>query len=445
MASVSPPKPWERAGASGNALSSAPIAGNPVASTAMTSPSAGNPATASTTSAPELPSRPSALNSVVNTNASNYSPYGASRFGTSPYGGYGGMSAYSSPYSRFGSMGSMYGGYGGMGGMYGGMGGMGGMYGGMPGQDPNDPNSLTNSFSQSTQATFQMIESIVGAFGGFAQMLESTYMATHSSFFAMVSVAEQFGNLRTTLGSALGIFTIIRWFRTLIAKLTGRPPPADATALTPAAFAAFMGGRSAPITLPDGSPAPAKPSKKPFFMFLVAVFGLPYLMGKLIKALARSQEERRQQLAGPNGEPQSASLDPAKLDFCRLLYDYSPETQESNGIDLAVKKGDIVAVLSKSDPMGNASEWWRCRARDGRVGYLPGPYLETIQRRPNQQAITSGSAPASRTNSISGVISTDRTKSLTSVPKSAGDQPPELKGKMGDISPESFQKSTFYS
>lgn len=76
----------------------------------------------------------------------------------------------------------MYGGYGGYGGMYG---GMGGMYGaGMPG-DPNDPNSLTNSFSQSTQATFQMIESIVGAFGGFAQMLESTYMATHSSFFGM--------------------------------------------------------------------------------------------------------------------------------------------------------------------------------------------------------------------------------------------------------------------
>lgn len=83
----------------------------------------------------------------------------------------------------YGGMGGMYGG--GMGGMYGGSpygGGMGGMYGGgmgMPGQDQ----SLTQSFSQSTQATFQIIESIVGAFGGFAQMLESTYMATHSSFF----------------------------------------------------------------------------------------------------------------------------------------------------------------------------------------------------------------------------------------------------------------------
>lgn len=357
-------------------------------------------------------------------------------------GSMGGMGGYSSPYSRFGSMGgmgSMYGGYGGYGSMYGGMGGMGGMYGGMPGQDPNDPNSLTNSFGQSTQATFQMIEGIVGTFGGLAQMLESTYMATHSSFFAMVSVAEQFGNLRNTLGSALGIFTIIRWFRTLIAKLTGRPPPADATALTPAAFASFMGGHSSPATLPDGSPAPAKPSKKPFFVFLVAVFGLPYLMGKLIKALARSQEEearRRQQLVGPNGEPQSAaSLDPTKLDFCRVLYDYSPETQESNGIDLAVKKGDIVAVLSKSDPMGNASEWWRCRARDGGVGYLPGPYLETIQRRPAQQAITDGTGAEMKD------VGADRTKSLSALK----DQPPELKGKMGDISPESFQKSTFYS
>lgn len=77
--------------------------------------------------------------------------------------------------------GGMYGGspYGGMGGMYG------GGYGGMGG--PMGPNgqSLTQSFSQSTQNTFQLIESIVGAFGGFAQMLESTYMATHSSFFGM--------------------------------------------------------------------------------------------------------------------------------------------------------------------------------------------------------------------------------------------------------------------
>ena len=72
-----------------------------------------------------------------------------------------------------GGYGSMYGG-----GMYGQPNGMFGS-----GADPNDPNSLTNAFSYSTQATFNMIENLVGAFGGVAQMLESTYMATRSSFF----------------------------------------------------------------------------------------------------------------------------------------------------------------------------------------------------------------------------------------------------------------------
>ena len=154
-----------------------------------------NTASSSTpgTQPPDIPSKPSSLKAVVNRTASNYSPYGsANRYGTTGYGAtpYNTYSNYGSPYSRFGGiggMGSMYGG--GYGGMYGG--GMGGMYGsGMyrqpgimgPG-DPNDPNSLTNSFSQSTQATFQVIENLVGAFGGVAQMLESTYMATHSSFF----------------------------------------------------------------------------------------------------------------------------------------------------------------------------------------------------------------------------------------------------------------------
>lgn len=80
---------------------------------------------------------------------------------------------------------------------YGGMGGMGGMYGSGYGAmgGPMGGQSLTQSFSQSTQTTFQLIESIVGAFGGFAQMLESTYMATHSSFFGISPAAVIIVNL----------------------------------------------------------------------------------------------------------------------------------------------------------------------------------------------------------------------------------------------------------
>lgn len=161
-------------------------------------------------------------------------------------------------------------------------------------------------------------------------------------------------------------------------------------------------------------------------------------MGKLIKALQASQEEEeKRRLAasgqlqiGPDGQPIPA-IDPSKLDFCRVLYDFTPESGAAvQGVDLEVKKGDLVAVLSKSDPMGNPSEWWRCRARDGRMGYLPAVYLE-VARRPGQPIaeIKSASKSGSRTNSMT----------------SQSFKGPVVASKAGDIGVESFQKSSFYS
>ncbi|EKG22155.1 hypothetical protein MPH_00482 [Macrophomina phaseolina MS6] len=377
-----------------------------------------------------------------------------------PYGGYGSGygGAYSSPYSSMGGIGgyggsmygrSMYGG-GMYGGGYGGYGMGGGMYGGMGGMpgDPNNPQGLTQSFSQSTAATFQMIESIVGAFGGFAQMLESTYMATHSSFFAMVSVAEQFGTLRQTLGSVLGIFTIMRWIRTAIAKLTGRPPPASSKELTPANFHSFNG------RMPDGSPAPPRPSKKPFIMFMLTVVGLPYLMGKLIRAMARSQEEEERRRLEAMPADQQQQMDPTKLEFCRVMYDFTPDNSNAvQGVDLAVKKGDLVAVLGKTDPLGNPSEWWRCRSRDGRTGYLPSPYLEVIQRRPPQAQIQSasqaGSPNGSRAQTMTSSTGISRAGTMNGAakpePEKVPAKAPPIQGKAGDMGIESFQKNTFQS
>ncbi|KAI1378696.1 hypothetical protein F4677DRAFT_375998 [Hypoxylon crocopeplum] len=428
---ASPPKPWERAGAAGSTNLTTPSATTtgtsiPLSSNAVTAPASANAATNATSGVPAIPPRPDSLPSAVNQNASAYSrtPYNtAYNPYSSPYSGrYGGYGS-----GMYGSMGG-YGGYGSMGGM-GGMGGMyGGMYGGMPGMmpsDPNNPNSLTNSFNNNTQATFQMLEGIVGAFSGFAQMLESTYMATHSSFFAMVSVAEQFSNLRNTLGSILGIFTLMRWLRTLFAKLTGRPPPVDAMALTPAAFALFE-GRQVPAS-GNGASGQPKPSKKPLIFFLLAAFGLPYMLSKAIRSLAASaedEERKRLEVAG-----QSAPLDPSKLEFCRVLYDFTSESgNATQGVDLAVKKGDLVAVLSKSDPLGNPSEWWRCRARDGRLGYLPATFLE-VAKRPGQPIATIKAAPSQP----------------ESPPGDSNALPPAVTSKAGDISAESFQKSQFFS
>lgn len=248
----------------------------------------------------------------------------------------------------------------------------------------------------------------------------------------MVAVAEQFGNLRDTLGSVLGIFTLMRWIRTLIAKLTGRPPPVDATALTPAAFARFE-GRQNPLA--DGGPP--KPSRKPLLFFLLAAFGIPYVMNKVIRSVAANAEEEERKRHLVAAQP----VDPSKLEFCRVLYDFSPAAQGQGavqGVDLDVKKGDLVAVLSKTDPLGNASEWWKCRARDGRIGYLPATFLEVL-RKPGQPIAAIKNTPASDSSRANSLTST------VSAPSALGVAPPVPSTKVGDVTAESFQKSQFYS
>jgi len=156
-----------------------------------------------------------------------------SRYGVNSFNSYG--NSYGQPYGGGfgGGFGSAFGGgYSSMG--YGGMNSFGrpGLYGGGYGQ-PVGPYggpleaSLSQRMEAGTAATFQLLESIVGAFGGFAQMLESTYMATHSSFFAMIGVAEQFGSLRNYLGQVLSIFALIRFVKNLIRRLLGKPPDLD--------------------------------------------------------------------------------------------------------------------------------------------------------------------------------------------------------------------------
>ncbi|KAL7908790.1 hypothetical protein GGI35DRAFT_413173 [Trichoderma velutinum] len=402
---ASPPKPWERAGA--GSVPSLAIPSSPAsASSAPLSPAS----SVASMDAPPIPERPASLAASINQNAAAHTRVGAmgamggmGGMGASPYGAYNSAysSPYSSPYSRFGGGyggygGGMYGGYGGMGGMYGG-----GMYGG--GMGMGDPNSMVNRFSNGTQATFQMLEGVVTAFGGFAQMLESTYMATHSSFFAMISVAEQFGNLRDTLGSLLGIFTLLRWIRTLLAKLTGRPLPADAASLNPSDFARFQGRSGSPG---GGSSQPPKASRKPLLFFLLAAFGIPYLMSKVIKSISANVEEEERRLEQQALEAQKP-VDPANLEFCRLRFDFTP--QQPNGMELEGKKGDLVAVLSKNDPAGQASEWWHCRSRDGRQGYLPSTYLEVLKRSTSEPKKLKA-APDSRTNSLTSSSSSEEGK-----------------------------------
>ncbi|EPS94121.1 hypothetical protein FOMPIDRAFT_1026311 [Fomitopsis schrenkii] len=372
----SPPKPWERAGGASatTAVTSAPSpAPIPPASTSLTS----------SASAPSVPARPATLANASTTLAnptsygaspySSYSPYNRLGSSYSPYGG--GMS------SMYGGMGygmSGMGGMGGMGygggyspyGMGGGYGGYGGMYGQpLPGADPNNP-SLTQTLEGATQHTFALLHSIVQTFGGVAQMLESTFMATHSSFFAMVGVVDQIGQLRAALGSVLGLFGLLRWLRD---KLTGRTrDPLHSE------FKDFVAGR--PVQ-PQGAPAP-RASKKPLIIFLLAVLGVPYLMHRLVRSLVA----RQQALAEQQGAA-LPPLDPSQLTFARALYPF----ETASPAELALRENEIVAIMGKLDPVSGAevdprievenSEWWKGRTREGREGWFPKKFVQVLERR----------------------------------------------------------------
>ncbi|CAG8457323.1 4024_t:CDS:2 [Ambispora leptoticha] len=394
----SPPKPWERTtNTNGSSrLTSTPLTAEPVSLDGTT--------------APAVPARPSTMSSNTAVPAINrgYGAYGSGAYGSgaygsgaygsgayssgySPYSTYGGMNSYNShsgysPYNRYGTYSSGYspysryssyggGGYSG----YGSYGynryGTGGMMGGPNGPINPEEIPLTQRMEASTSAGFHMIESVVNAFGGFASMLESTFFATHSSFMAMVGVVEQFGNLRNYLGQILSVFALARWLRKIFYKLTGRAPPVNPNEITSVHFEQFQDSRR---------------SRRPLFFFLLAIIGIPYAIHKIIQILLRRYEAKHMintpiPASSFPDETQgqmikqsttSGAVSPQNLEFCRALYDFQAESP----VELSFKRGEIIAILSKTDAWGQPSEWWRGRVRNGSQGLFPSNYVEIINK-----------------------------------------------------------------
>lgn len=289
-----------------------------------------------------------------------------------------------------------YGGYGsGMGGMYGsGMGG--GMYGSGMGGGMYGQNGMQGpgGLGEGTQATFQLIESIIGAVGGFAQMLEATYMATHSSFFTMVSLAEQFGNLKNALGSLLGIFALIKFAKKIFYKLTGKTYNHGINMKEFSKFENKQKKLEENLRRQQGGAnKPARISFKPLMLFLAASIGFPYLLSKAIQRINQQQQEQQQRrLQDQQGMVAGTRrpIDPESLEFAKALYEFNPENPN---IEIELKPKELVAILSKLDPLGNESKWWKVRSRTGKVGYVPLNYLSIIERKVPLKQVEAGIPP----------------------------------------------------
>ncbi|KAJ1720081.1 Peroxisomal membrane protein PAS20 [Coemansia erecta] len=307
---------------------------------------------------------------------------GAGGYGMGSYGmggAYGGMGGYGmGSYGSMGGygmgsygMGGGYGGYGGYGGGYGGYGGYGAMGGPMGQQGPM---SLTQQLDASTRSTFQLVESLVGAFGGFARMLESTYFATHSSFMAVLGVMDQFGMLRTSLTSAIGSTFAYDNFKRLVSRVTGRPMSVNKDDLDAGGFAEYE--------------KRSRVSKRSLLLFFAIIIGLPYLMTKAIRSIAARQRRLTAQQVSSGGSRAGTAMHAVGMEFVQAQYDFAGDTKA----ELSFKRGDLIAVSSKVDIWGKPSEWWRGTTQDGREGLFPANYVSVIRPGQNPQAIVAHSA-----------------------------------------------------
>jgi peroxin-13 len=129
-------------------------------------------------------------------------------------------------------------------------------------------------------------------------------------------------------------------------------------------------------------PQPPRMSKNRC-IFLLAIFGIPYAMSKLIKLL----KQRTQAEAAADGgvlPGQLAPLDPSSLTFTWTLYPFSA----SNPNELSLKENEIVAIIGKLDlktglevdPRSEADgDWWKGRTRDGQEGWILKRWIEVLE------------------------------------------------------------------
>ncbi|POV95979.1 hypothetical protein PSTT_15915 [Puccinia striiformis] len=260
--------------------------------------------------------------------------YGGSYGLNSGYGGYGSSSLFGGGggYSRLGgglgsyggmsSYGGGYGGYGGMGGMgYGGLGGYGGMGGGYGGL--NNPMAGLNN----------------GA-------------------------------------PILSLFDLLKWAKSYI---TGKSSSSSSDKWSET-FRNFDPRKSTSDAKNGSEP---RPSRKPIVIFFLTVFGIPYLMNKLVRSIMNKQREQQASRSQPTNEQQiTLSVDPNKLSFVKAIHPYHPTQLNNNNQleqELKFEKNEIIAVLAPTTIQEkNSFGWWKGRTRDGRIGWFPKNYVQEI-------------------------------------------------------------------
>lgn len=277
----------------------------------------------------------------------NYSGYNDYRqLGSNYYGGYGygnqyrGYGGYGSfgynPYSNFSSYNS---------------------YGGVGGHSGDVESRFSQFAEESTRSTFRVVETVLQTFSSMTMLLESTYFALTNSFRAILSVAENIGRLRSTLGQLFSTFALIRFMKWLYRKITGTAGFQD-----PNSADEELWERS--LAKIGGEHANTSSFWSSILMFSV-FFLIPYVIHKI------SSNIKQIQIKGKDPKEWYQCDEPVYV--ATVLYDFAAANNE----ELSIKTGQKIYLAPQSLQPKNLPGW--CTATDNmNVGLIPHNYIKVV-------------------------------------------------------------------
>ena len=163
------------------------------------------------------------------------------------------------------------------------------------GYGQNQPtSSFVEQAEQNSRVAFDSIHSIVQAFGSIAMMFESTFFAVHSSFRAVLGVADHFSRLRYNVVQAIGSNFLIKWIRSVARKimvLLGMRDAGSAEEIWGELRSAAM-GQSAGLGQRHAW------RSWPLLLFFGVVLGTPWLIWKFLSSLGDEVDQHKNWMAG---------------------------------------------------------------------------------------------------------------------------------------------------
>ncbi|XP_056638454.1 peroxisomal membrane protein PEX13 [Diorhabda carinulata] len=317
------------------------------------------PVVSTSRSAPLLPPRPS--HSLPGNTA--YNSFNSCLPYSNPYSSY---SSYNNSYLPYRN--SPYGSYG----SYGSYDSYNSLSGGYPINALNDHERRFIQYAEeSSRNTFASVESIVRAFNSLAMMLDNTFFAMTSSFRAVLSVAENFGRLRTMFGNIWYSVNIFRFFNWLYRKFLIMLGFKKANSNVSMAWSQAKNGAAIGGGLPGGAG-----SSWPTIAFLGVLVSAPYIISKFLP----KYEDK--------GDPTNWKHPGVRA---KAIFDFIGTAPN----ELTIQTNDLVLLAPTyiQEEMNLKNSGWAFAVCKGKSGVVPLNYLVISKSRPILQTNKTAEPP----------------------------------------------------